>query len=378
MSFERSSPASARPRPSATVLHFPASRRTGAVRAWLWTVAAAIFLMVLVGGATRLTESGLSITEWEPLFGAVPPLSVAAWEAKFAAYKTIPQFALHPDMTLAEFQRIFFWEWTHRLIGRALGLVIAGPLVWFWWRGRLTRTLKKQSVGLLVLVGLQGAVGWWMVKSGLADRTEVSQYRLATHLLLATATLGVTLWLAEGLRRRAPEALGAALGRLRGGANLVIALVFAQIGLGALVAGLRAGYLDNTWPLMEGGLVPPLHSLLFLQPVWRNLFENATTVQFDHRLTAYVLFAVALAYGLAARRIAPGTRAARRAAILAGLVFCQAAIGVVTLLWVVPFHAALAHQAFAMVVFGTAVVHRRALSPAAVERSAKPAHRVPA
>ena len=369
MSFERSSPASARPRQSATVLHFPPSRRTGAVQAWLWTVSATIFLMVLVGGATRLTESGLSITEWEPLFGAIPPLTAAAWDAKFEAYKHIPQFALHSDMTLGQFKQIFFWEWTHRLIGRALGLVIAVPLAWFWWRGRLTKRLKGQVIGLLVLVGIQGAVGWWMVKSGLVARTEVSQYRLALHLLLATATLGTTVWLAQGLRRRAPEALDAATGRLRAGANLIIALVLLQIGLGALVAGLRAGYLDNTWPLMEGSLVPPLHSLLFLQPVWRNLFENTTTVQFDHRLTAYVLFAVTLAYALAARRIAPGSRAARRAVALAGLVLCQAAIGIVTLVLVVPLHAALAHQAFAMVVFSMAVVHRRALSRPADERS---------
>ncbi|MBE7219226.1 MAG: COX15/CtaA family protein, partial [Caulobacteraceae bacterium] len=174
MSFERSSPASAQARPSATVLHFPSTRRTGAVRVWLWAVAATIFLMVLVGGATRLTESGLSITEWEPLFGAIPPLTAAAWAAKFEAYKQIPQFALHPDMTLGEFRQIFFWEWSHRLIGRALGLVIALPLAFFWWRGRLTRRLKAQAVGLLVLVGIQGAVGWWMVKSGLVDRTEVS------------------------------------------------------------------------------------------------------------------------------------------------------------------------------------------------------------
>ncbi|MDX7951991.1 COX15/CtaA family protein [Lichenihabitans sp. Uapishka_5] len=362
MSIEQRSPVLARPMPGATVLAFPMTRRTGPVQAWLWSVAATIFLMVLVGGATRLTESGLSITEWEPLFGALPPLSAAAWEAKFAAYRAIPQFALHPDMTLGDFKTIFFWEWSHRLIGRALGLVIAAPLAWFWWRGRLTSRLKRQAIGLLALVGLQGAVGWWMVKSGLVDRTEVSQYRLATHLLLATVTLGYTIWLAQGLSRRPVEQLGGATRRLRSGATLIVALVLGQIGLGALVAGLRAGYLDNTWPLIEGGLVPPVHSLLFLQPAWRNLFENATTVQFDHRMLAYVLFAVALAYGLAARRIAPGTRAARRALSLAGLVLCQAAIGIVTLVWVVPFAAALAHQAFAMVVFGMAVVHRRALS----------------
>lgn len=352
-------------RSGAVVVPFRRTADTRAVQIWLWSVAATIFLMVLVGGATRLTESGLSITAWEPLFGAVPPLTAAAWEAKFAAYKTIPQFALHPDMTLGAFKAIFFWEWTHRLIGRALGLVIAAPLAWFWLRGRLTRRLKWQVMGLLVLVGVQGAVGWWMVKSGLADRTEVSQYRLATHLLLATATLGTTVWLAQGLRRRPRELLGPAARPLRAGASLMLLLVFGQIGLGALVAGLRAGYLDNTWPLMDGQLAPPIHSLLFLQPAWRNLFENATTVQFDHRLMAYTVLAAALAVAGYAWRVAPGTAAARRALALMALVACQAVIGIVTLVWVVPLPAALAHQAFAMVVFVAAVMHRRALSEAA-------------
>ena len=329
---------------------------TGAVQGWLWAVAGCIFLMVLVGGATRLTESGLSITEWEPLFGAIPPLTAAAWEAKFDAYKQIPQFALHPDMTLSAFKAIFFWEWAHRLIGRALGLVIALPLAVFWVTRRLPRGLKPRLIGLLCLVGLQGAVGWWMVKSGLTARTEVSQYRLATHLLLATFTLGYVVWMAQGLRTRRDTVPAG----LRGVATALMILVFCQIGLGALVAGLRAGLVYNTWPTMDGHLIPPLASLFFLQPLWTNLFENITTVQFDHRMLAYMVLVVAMLHAIQAARVAPGTSTARRAVALAGLVACQAAIGIATLLWVVPVGAALAHQAFAMVVFSMAVVHRRA------------------
>jgi heme a synthase len=359
MSIELS-PATLVPRSHAAAA--PVRRNRTAVAVWLWCVAACIGLMVVVGGATRLTESGLSITEWEPLFGAIPPLTAAAWNEKFEAYKQIPQYALHPDMTLSAFRTIFFWEWTHRLIGRTLGVVIAVPLAWFWIRRRLSPRLELQGLGLLLLVGLQGAVGWWMVRSGLTERTEVSQYRLAAHLLLATFTLGCVVWLAVGLRAGREGLPRPVAGRLRAGASLIVALVFVQIGLGALVAGLRAGLVFNTWPTMDGHLVPALSTLLFQHPLWTNMFENVTTVQFDHRMTAYLLLAVTLGYAALAVRAVPGTAAARRSLALAGLVLCQAAIGIATLLWVVPIGAALTHQVFAMVVFTMAVAHRRALA----------------
>lgn len=336
------------------------------VRAWLWTVATCIVLMVLIGGATRLTESGLSITEWEPLFGAIPPLTPAAWEAKFDAYSQIPQFALHPAMTLTEFQTIFFWEWTHRLIGRALGLVVALPFAVFWVRGRLPVGLKSRVLGLLMLIGMQGAVGWWMVKSGLVQRTEVSQYRLATHLLLATFTLGYVIWMVQGLRPSPGKGFELTIPRLRRSASALLGLVFCQIGLGALVAGLRAGSIYNTWPMMGGRLVPPATELLGKQPLWSNFFENLTTVQFQHRLVAYALLVTAVGHAFDARRLAPGTATSQRATALALLVGCQAAIGIAALLLVVPLDVALAHQGFAMVVFVIAVVHRRALSQAAL------------
>ena len=335
-----------------------------AIQIWLQAVVACILAMVLVGGATRLTESGLSITQWEPLFGAIPPLTAASWHAKFEAYKQIPQFALHPDMTLGAFKAIFFWEWTHRLIGRVLGLIIAVPLAFFWLAGRLPSTLKPRLIGLLLLVGLQGVVGWWMVKSGLTERTEVSQYRLATHLLLATATLAYVVWLERGLVPRVVEPLGRSAGAVRAVATVLVGLAFCQIGLGALVAGLRAGLLFNTWPLMDGGLAPPWSSLAFLHPVWTNAFENPATVQLEHRLTAYFVLCVAAVHALQVRRSAPTGAAARRSVLLVFLVLFQAAIGVTTLLFVVPLAAALAHQAFAMVVLVAAVIHRRALAQA--------------
>lgn len=375
MSIEQSVSAATLSTRATPVERSPASRRTEvhAIQFWLRVVAGCIFLMVIVGGATRLTESGLSITEWEPLFGAIPPLTAAAWDAKFEAYRQIPQFALHTDMTLGEFKAIFFWEWTHRLIGQLLGLIIALPLAFFWLSGRLPSRLKPRLVGLLLLVGLQGAVGWWMVKSGLTERTEVSQYRLATHLLLATATLAYVVWLERGLALRSHEDLGPRPGAIRAAATALIALIFLQIGLGALVAGLRAGFVFNSWPLMDGGVAPPITSLAFLHPLWRNLFENAATVQFQHRMTAYLLLAAAVAHALQLRRRGRGAAAARRGLGLAILVAAQAAIGITTLVLVVPLGAALAHQAFAMVVLVAAVAHRRDLGQTTAAEAASSA-----
>jgi cytochrome c oxidase assembly protein subunit 15 len=333
-----------------------------AVRLWLWSVAGLVFLMVLVGGATRLTESGLSITEWKVITGILPPLTHAAWLVEFEKYKQIPQYAeLFPTMTLGQFQTIFFWEWGHRILGRVIGLAFALPLAFFWIRGVLPRALKPKLVGLLALGGLQGAVGWWMVKSGLTGRVEVAQERLAIHLLLASITLTFLVWLAVGLKPKATEAMRAA-SRLKAASVALVVLTLAQIGLGGLVAGLRAGYTYNTWPLMDGRFIPPLENLGRLSPFWANLVDNVTTVQFNHRMTAYALFALALWHAFDALRNAGGTSAAKRAVVVAGLVACQAIIGIVTLVYVVPLHAALTHQGFAMVVLAMAVVHARRMA----------------
>ncbi len=344
------------------------ARSLGLVRAWLWGVAALILAMVVVGGATRLTESGLSITEWKPISGIVPPLDGAAWQAEFDRYKQIPQYAaVFPDMDLAGFKSIFYWEWSHRLLGRVIGLAVALPLAGFWLAGALSRPLRWKLVGLLALGGLQGLIGWWMVKSGLADRTEVSQVRLATHLLVASATLALAVWLAESLAPPRPRGAVRGEGRLRVGATLLLVGVFVQLGLGALVAGLRAGRIYNTWPLMGGHLIPSAAELAPRAPLWRNPFETAVTAQFDHRAMAYLLLAGAVAHAVDCARAAPGSVASRTGTALAVLVAAQACIGVATLVWSVPLGAALAHQCFAMVVLAAAVTHRCGL------RGARPA-----
>ncbi len=338
------------------------ARSLAPVRTWLWAIAGLIFAMVIVGGATRLTQSGLSITEWKPVVGIIPPLTVEAWRSAFDKYRAIPQYAqLFPDMDLAGFKAIFYWEWAHRLLGRIIGFAFALPLLVFWVQGRLTLALKPRLIVLLVLGGLQGLIGWWMVKSGLSERTSVSQYRLAVHLVTASVAFAYAIWLAEGLRATRERRIGEAL-RLRGTSTLIVGLIFVQLGLGALVAGLHAGLIYNTWPLIDGHLVPPLADLLSQHPGWRNFFENVLTVQFDHRMMAYAILALALAHAADAWTAAPGSPAARRAFLLAGVVLAQAALGITTLLLVVPLWAALLHQAMAMIVLGTAMVHRRRLS----------------
>ena len=327
--------------------------RTAPVKAWLLLTALLVFAMVMVGGATRLTESGLSITQWKPLTGVIPPLSAADWQAEFDRYRQIPQYsALNADMTLDGFKAIFWWEWAHRLLARVVGLAFVVPALAFWAAGRLKGRVGGRVGLAAALLALEPLVGWWMVSSGLSQRTEVAQERLALHLVIAAAVFGALIYTAVGLGdRRGSGARG-----FVGAARLFAALVFAQLGLGALVAGLRAGLTYNTWPLMDGRLIPT--GLFGLPPALRSLWDDVTTVQFNHRLLAYavVIFALVQA-GLAA---SAGGALARRAAILAGAALLQAALGIVTLIYVVPLHAALAHQAFALVLFGLAVAHASA------------------
>lgn len=340
------------------------------LRGWLWLVAATILAMVVVGGATRLTEAGLSITQWRPISGIIPPLTLTDWQAEFARYRAIPQYAqLFPDMDLAGFKAIFWWEWGHRVLGRLIGLLVSVPLAWFWLSGRLTRSLKVKLLLLLALGGLQGVIGWWMVSSGLSDRTEVAQDRLAAHLLTASLTLALTIWIAETLEPP-PAARSRQVVGLRASANVMLAGVFVQLGLGALVAGLRAGRIYQTWPLMGDHWVPPGRELVFLTPVWRNLIDNAVTAQFDHRTMAYLLLGGSLAHAFRARWVAPGTAASRTATLLAAALLVQASIGVLTLVTGVPLGAALLHQFFAMLVLVVAVTHRCGLRTNASPRAA--------
>ena len=327
------------------------------VRIWLWGIVACILAMVVVGGATRMTESGLSITEWKPVAGVLPPLTHADWLAAFTDYRATPQFAhLFPDMTLDHFKWIFMWEWSHRLLGRIVGFVFAIPLIWFWLRGRITASLGRKLLGVLALGALQGLVGWLMVKSGLTHRVEVAPEMLATHLVLASTLIVLAASIAVG----APVIEAAAIPRrLRHTAALLPLLVLFQIGLGALVAGARAGLVYNTWPLMDGSFAPSLAHLTSLKPLWANWFENQATVQLDHRLFAYALFAAAVWHAIDARVAAAGSALARRATGLAAAVAAQACIGIATLLLAAPLWAGLLHQTFAMAVLIAATAHWR-------------------
>lgn len=341
----------------------PSSRTAAhrrAIKIWLLGVAFLVFLIVIVGGATRLTESGLSIVEWKPVTGTLPPMSEAAWQAEFAKYKTIPQYQLvNRGMSLAEFKTIYWWEWGHRQLGRLIGIAFLLPFLWFMLRGWVEQGLKGKLWFIFGLGALQGAVGWWMVASGLADRTEVSQYRLATHLLLACFIFVTLVWTAERLHAR--EASPAS-SRVRTGAVVLIGLVLLQTYLGAVVAGLRAGLTYNTWPLIDGRLIPPSADLWSMSPAWRNAFENALTVQFNHRMMGYALCAFAVLHALDAAKNARSA-ASGWAASIALAVTLQAGLGILTLIYQVPILLALAHQAAAIVVLGMAVVHAARVVP---------------
>lgn len=338
-----------------------------AVKWWLIIVAAMIVLMVLVGGATRLTESGLSIVEWKPVTGSLPPLSQEQWTQAFEGYKTIPQYReLNAGMSLDQFKTIFWWEWSHRLLGRVIGMVYLLPFLWFLWRGSLSSDLKRRLWGIFGLGALQGAVGWWMVASGLSQRIEVSQYRLATHLVLALLIFAAIVWT---VRRMSEASTMAATARLKITSVALLVLTSVQLYLGALVAGLRAGRVYNTWPDIDGALIPSAERLFFEQPWWRNLFDNTLTVQFEHRMTAYALLALAILHAIHAFRSQSETTVKAGALWIVAAVTLQAMLGILTLLYQVPIHLALTHQAMAILVLTLTIlqVERLALRQAQAE-----------
>jgi cytochrome c oxidase assembly protein subunit 15 len=330
-----------------------AARWDRAVRIWLWAVAVLVFLMIVVGGATRLTDSGLSITEWQPILGAIPPLNESDWQAAFAKYKAIPEYHLvNKGMSLEAFKAIYWWEWGHRFLGRLIGVAFAVPLAAFWLSGALRPGLGAKLLGVLALGALQGAVGWYMVKSGLVDRVDVSHYRLALHLLIAFAILGLLVWLAldvgtEERSRDRPGQHGAGL------AGLIAGLVLLQVVRGALVAGRKAGLAYNTWPLMDGALVPA--GLWELSPGYLNLFENVAMVQFNHRLAAYGVSALVLLQLWRVLRTGGDGGLRLPALWLAGAVIAEVGLGIATLLNAVPLSLGLAHQGGAAIVFALAV-----------------------
>jgi cytochrome c oxidase assembly protein subunit 15 len=317
-----------------------AERRIGL---WLMACAVLVFAMVLLGGLTRLTESGLSIVEWKPVTGVLPPIGEAAWAAEFAKYQATPEYQkVNRGMSLVAFQRIWWVEYAHRLLGRLIGAAFLLPFLWFLARGQVPARLKGHLWLVFLLGAAQGAVGWYMVRSGLVDRPDVSQYRLALHLGLALVIYLYLLRLTFDLLWPA-ERQGSPL------AWVVLALCFGQTLLGALVAGLDAGLHYNTFPLMDGALVPP--GLATLEPWWLNLFENPITVQFQHRLGAYVV--VAAVFWLWWRKAHPV-----RHWLLAALAL-QVGLGIATLVLVVPLPLALAHQGGAVLLLSAALLVTR-------------------
>lgn len=319
---------------------------------WLFGVAAMVAIMVVIGGITRLTGSGLSMVEWRPLLGWLPPLSEEQWTRVFALYQNSPQYLqVNAWMGLEEFQRIFWWEYIHRLWGRLIGLAFVLPFGWFLFRGMVRRNLRLRLLVLLLLGGMQGAVGWWMVKSGLVDDPSVSQYRLTVHLGLAFVILGALLWTAFDLTlgTTAPV-VPRSLYR-----HAVLALICVSVTVlaGALVAGLHAGLIYNTFPLMDGDVVPEDYA--HLSPFWLNMTENPAAVQFHHRVAAVVSVLVVIGLLLRVTRSDLPVDRRLRVHLLAGLVFIQAALGITTLVFVVPLDLAAAHQAGAVALFASAV-----------------------
>lgn len=314
---------------------------------WLVIVAAFVCAMILVGGATRLTDSGLSITEWRPVTGAIPPMTQEGWEAELEKYRQIPEYQVqNRGMSMEEFQFIYWWEWGHRQLGRTLGLVFAVPFAFFLWKGRIAPRLRPRIWVLFGLGGLQGAIGWWMVSSGLSERLDVSQYRLATHLSMAFVILGLTLWTALEVRYGAAAFRQA--GRLTRPAALFWGLVLVQIALGAFVAGLDAGRIHTTWPLMHGQLIP--EGYLSGMPFWQAIFESRPAVQLHHRWTGYIAAIAAGALAFALHRT--GEPLLQRAGyVVAGVTALQIVLGVSTLVHAAPLNLSLLHQGGAIALF---------------------------
>jgi cytochrome c oxidase assembly protein subunit 15 len=353
-----------------------------AIRLWLNAIAALLVLMVMVGGTTRLTDSGLSIVEWRPVTGVLPPVGQGAWMVEFEKYKTSSEYELaNKGMTLDEFKRIYWWEWAHRLLGRLIGAAFLLPLLFFQLRGFIEPGLKWRLWLIFALGALQGAIGWWMVASGLVGRVDVAQERLAIHLTTACLILIAVVWTSRDLARKpaaAADPLKRHPRRLAPTAVAILALLVAQIALGGLVAGLKAGLIYDTWPLIDGAFIPSRENLLFLQPAWTNLIDNHLTVQFVHRMLAYLLLVLA---GLHAMDCASHNReSCRSSAIALVLVLVlQAMLGILTLLLHVPILLALMHQLVAILALITATVHAsnllaRKTSAAAVKQSALTEH----
>jgi cytochrome c oxidase assembly protein subunit 15 len=326
-----------------------------AVRFWLYAIAGLVLAMITVGGATRLTDSGLSITEWKPILGAIPPLTEAHWLEAFAKYKEIPEYHLvNKGMSLDAFKAIYWWEWGHRFLGRVIGLAFALPLAVFAYMGALRPGYLAKFAGVLALGGLQGVIGWYMVKSGLVDRVDVSQYRLALHLTVAFLILACVVWLALELSVPASEsATPRTTARML--PLLIVGAILLQVVIGAFVASLKGGLVYNTWPTMNGALVPD--DLWAIEPWWHNPFENPVMAQFIHRLIAYTVIALIAIETWRTQMSKAGREACFSSALLMAAVLGQAGLGIWTLLEAVPLDLGIAHQACAAILLVIAVRH---------------------
>lgn len=327
---------------------------------WLMAVAFLVFIMVIVGGITRLTESGLSITEWKPVTGTLPPLNEAQWVSEFEKYKQIPEYLEingPAGMTLAEFKFIYFWEWVHRLLGRVIGLAFALPLAWYWIKQRIPQGYKGRLLALLALGGLQGTIGWWMVSSGLSERTDVSHYRLAVHLLTALFIMGGLIWTALDLRTLARTPIHAPA-RLTGLSLTILLILFLQLLFGAWVAGLNAGYVSNSWPLMNGKLYP--EGVDWSQGAWFALTHDPFLTHFIHRWWAWVAVAALV---IMARRLKK--LGARPVSIAIHSAFgTQILLGIATVMTNMNIVLAVLHQAVGALVVASTVwgAHRLGLN----------------
>ena len=330
-----------------------ARKNDRAVAIWLISVAAVIFCMILLGGATRLTHSGLSMVDWKPIMGIIPPLSTADWMATFKLYQQSPEYLkVNAGMSLSDFKAIFYFEYGHRLLGRLIGLLFLVPFLIFWFRGQIKKSLLPSMVLTFVLGGLQGVLGWYMVKSGLVNNPQVSQYRLTAHLMAAMLIYGYILWVAFGLLKK-PVANIAASNKLffvSLAFTLLIALMMAS---GGFVAGTKAGFTFNTFPLMGDHFIP--EGMYSIQPFWLNWFENITTVQFNHRMFAYLLVLIVPVWAFAVRRLNVTDRSNTAAHLLMAVLITQVSLGVATILLQVPTVLGVIHQGGAVVLFTVAL-----------------------
>lgn len=339
----------------------PADPRHHPIAVWLLVCCALVFAMVVLGGVTRLTGSGLSMVEWEPIVGTVPPVTPTQWQDTYRKYQQTPEYQKkNLGMSLEEFKGIFWFEYAHRLLGRSIGMVFLLPFLFFLMNGWIEKPMVPKLITLFLLGGLQGALGWYMVASGLIDNPHVSQYRLTAHLAAAFLIYAYMFWVALGLLYPRREA-GVELRPLRRFAHLVAGLIALTVLSGGFVAGLKAGFAYNTFPLMDGHWIPPAYGLL--QPAWKNIFENIPAVQFNHRLLALSSLALVIILWLRSRAYVLPSRARLGFNLLLAMALVQVTLGISTLLLLVPIPLASAHQAGALVLFTLTLYTLHALRP---------------